>query len=459
MTGSRLSRGGRIDRSKSVRFSFDGKAYGGHQGDTLASALLANGITLFGRSFKYHRPRGVFAAGSDEPNALVTVMSGDVREPNMRATELEIYDGLVALSQNRFPSLEHDFMAANQLAGPLFSAGFYYKTFMGPAIGPFKNTAFWMFCEKFIRRAAGLGKAGTAPDPDRYERMNAFCDVLVVGSGPAGLIAAEAAATTGARVIIAEERPIAGGSLLASGELIDGRNPAVWAREKAAGLADLPNVRFLTRTSVWGYYDGNVLTAVERVSDFKPNRTKGQPRQRHWIIRAGKTILATGAFERPIVFPGNDCPGVMLADAVRRYATEYGVAAGNNVTLFTNNDSAYDAARALSLAGVKIAAIVDVRADVSGACRDIASVAGAELLLGHAVTGTHAGKALSSITVQHFNAGTGRVSGAPARSGLTALVSRVAGLLPSIWRARQAANPNGMRICKPFCRRSQTRTG
>ena len=208
MTSSRLSKGGRIDRSKSIRFTFDGKAYSGHPGDTLASALLGNGITLFGRSFKYHRPRGVFAAGSDEPNALVTVLSGDVREPNVRATELEIFDGLVTQSQNRFPSLEHDFMAINQLAGPLFSAGFYYKTFMGPAIGPLKGTRFWMFCEKFIRRAAGLGKAGTAPDPDRYERMNAFCDVLVVGSGPAGLIAAEAAAATGARVIIAEERPL-----------------------------------------------------------------------------------------------------------------------------------------------------------------------------------------------------------------------------------------------------------
>ncbi len=437
MTSSRLSKGGRIDRSKSVRFTFDGKAYSGHPGDTLASALLANGITLFGRSFKYHRPRGVFAAGSDEPNALVTVFTGDVREPNVRATELEIYDGLVTQSQNRFPSLEHDWMAVNQLAGPLFSAGFYYKTFMGPAIGPLRGTRFWMFCEKFIRRAAGLGRAGTAADPDRYERMNAFCDVLVVGSGPAGLIAAEASASTGARVIIAEERPVAGGTLLASGELIDGRNPAVWAREKAAALSNMPNVRFLTRTSVWGYYDGNVLTAVEHVSDYKPNRTKGQPRQRHWVIRTGRTVLATGAFERPIVFPGNDCPGVMLADAVRRYAIEYGVAAGNNVTLFTNNDSAYDAARTLSQAGVNVTAIIDVRSDVSGTCRDIASVAGAELLLAHAVTGTHAGKTLSSITVQHFNAETGRVSGAP-REIKTDCLGVSGGWSPAIHLASQA---------------------
>lgn len=437
MTSSRLSKGGRIDRSKSIRFTFDGKAHSGHPGDTLASALLGNGITLFGRSFKYHRPRGVFAAGSDEPNALVTVLSGDVREPNVRATELEIFDGLVIQSQNRFPSLEHDFMAINQLAGPLFSAGFYYKTFMGPAIGPLKGTRFWMFCEKFIRRAAGLGKAGTAPDPDRYERMNAFCDVLVVGSGPAGLIAAEAAAATGARVIIAEERPLPGGSLLGSGEMIDGRNPAVWAREKADALANLPNVRFLTRTSVWGYYDGNVLSAVEHVSDYKPNRTKGLPRQRHWVVRSGKVILATGAFERPIVFPGNDCPGVMLADALRRYAVEFGVAAGNNVTLFTNNDSAYDAARTLSIAGVNVSAIIDVRADVSGTCRDIASVASAELLLGYAVTATHAGKTLSSISVQHFNAETGRVSGAP-REIKTDCLGVSGGWSPAIHLASQA---------------------
>ncbi|MCX8279516.1 sarcosine oxidase subunit alpha family protein [Phyllobacterium sp. 0TCS1.6C] len=437
MTSSRLNTGGRIERSRTIRFIFDGKAYTGHPGDTLASALLANGVTLFGRSFKYHRPRGVFAAGSEEPNALVTLIDSEVREPNVRATEAEIHDGLVAESQNRFPSLEHDLMAVNQLAGPLFSAGFYYKTFMGPAIGPLRGTRFWMFCEKFIRRAAGLGRAGMAADPDRYERMNAYCDVLVVGTGPAGLIAAETAAATGARVIIAEERPVAGGSLLSSGELIDGRNPAVWAREKAELLAGLPNVRFLTRTTVWGHYDGNVLAAIEHVADFKPNRTEGQPRQRHWVIRTGKTILATGAFERPIVFPGNDRPGVMLADAVRRFAMEYGVAAGSNIALFTNNDSAYDVARTLSQAGVGIGTIIDVRTDVSGTCRDIADVAGAELLLGHAVTATHAGKTLSSITVQHFNAQTGRVSGAP-REIKTDCLGVSGGWSPAIHLASQA---------------------
>ncbi|TIN13646.1 MAG: sarcosine oxidase subunit alpha family protein, partial [Mesorhizobium sp.] len=189
MSPRRTDAGGRIDRLRTIRFTFDGAPYTGHAGDTLASALLANGVTLFGRSFKYHRPRGVLTAGVEEPNALVTVLRGEVREPNIAATMVEIYDGLTAVSQNRFPSLAWDVSAANQLGGKLLSAGFYYKTFMGPAIGPLKSTRFWMFCEHFIRRAAGLGRAGTAADTARYERMNAFCDVLVVGSGPAGLMA------------------------------------------------------------------------------------------------------------------------------------------------------------------------------------------------------------------------------------------------------------------------------
>ena len=215
--------GGRIDRHRDVRFTFDGRPYSGHPGDTLASALLANGVSLVGRSFKYHRPRGVLAAGVDEPNALVTVLKGEVREPNVPATLLEVYDGLVAVSQNRFPSLDLDFAAVNQLAGGLFSAGFYYKTFMGPVVGPLKGTRFWMLCEPFIRRAAGLGRAGTAPDPDRYERMNAFCEVLVVGSGPAGLSAAKAAAASGKRVVLAELDARMGGQANWSGR--DDRRP------------------------------------------------------------------------------------------------------------------------------------------------------------------------------------------------------------------------------------------
>ena len=221
MSPRRATSGGLIDRSRSIRFTFDGQDFTGHPGDTLASALLANGVSLFGRSFKYHRPRGVLAAGVDEPNALVTVLRGEAREPNIQATMLEIYDGLKVVSQNRFPSLGFDVGAVNQLGGKLLGAGFYYKTFMGPVFGPLKGTRFWMFCEHFIRRAAGLGHAGTAPDPSRYERMNAFCDVLVVGSGPAGLMAAKAAAASGARVMLAEQDARLGGSANWSGETID----------------------------------------------------------------------------------------------------------------------------------------------------------------------------------------------------------------------------------------------
>ena len=251
MSPRRTDTGGRIDRLKTIRFTFDGTAYTGHAGDTLASALLAKGVTLYGRSFKYHRPRGLLTSGVEEPNALVTVLKGEVREPNIPATMVEIHDGLVAISQNRFPSLAWDINAVNQLGGKILSAGFYYKTFMGPVIGPLKGTRFWMFCEHFIRRAAGLGSAGSAKDPARYERMNAFCDVLVVGSGPAGLMAAKAAADQGARVMLADLEPRFGGSTNWSDETIDGAPAADWARRTVAQLEGRDNVRLLPRTTVW----------------------------------------------------------------------------------------------------------------------------------------------------------------------------------------------------------------
>jgi len=413
MSPRRAAAGGQIDRTRTIRFTFDGRAYTGHDGDTLASALLANGATLFGRSFKYHRPRGVLTAGIDEPNALVTILSGDVREPNIPATMVEIYDGLSAASQNRFPSLGFDIGAVNQLGGKLISAGFYYKTFMGPVIGPLKGTRFWMFCEHIIRRAAGLGSAGYAADNARYEKMNAFCDVLVVGAGPAGLSAAKAAAASGGRVILADLDATLGGSAKWSGETIDGKDAAEWAEATAAELATLPNVRILPRTTVWGYYDNNTLAALERVADHKLTASKGEPRHRHWTIRAGAVVLATGAFERPMIFPGNDRPGVMLASAAERYANEYGVLPGENIAIFTNNDSAYRAAAALRQAGASIAAIVDVRPDISTAARDLATQTGAELLLGYAVVETEGGKTLTGIKVQRFDNSAGALSGEP----------------------------------------------
>jgi heterotetrameric sarcosine oxidase alpha subunit len=413
MSPRRATSGGLVDRSRSIRFSFDGHDYTGHPGDTLASALLANGVSLLGRSFKYHRPRGVLAAGVDEPNALVTVLRGDAREPNIQATMLEIHDGLKAVSQNRFPSLGFDVGAVNQLGGKVLGAGFYYKTFMGPVFGPLKGTRFWMFCEHIIRRAAGLGSAGTAPDPSRYERMNAFCDVLVVGSGPAGLMAAKAAADSGARVVLAEQDARPGGSANWSGDTIDGQPAADWAAGIVRALKAMPNVRLLPRTSVWGFYDSNTIAALERVSDHKATPRPGEPRHRHWTIRAGKVVIATGALERPLVFPGNDRPGVMLAGAAERFAGEYGVLPGEKVAVFTNNDGAYHAAFALRAAGCRIVAIIDVRAEPSEAARGLAVRTGAEILTGRAVTGTEGGKTLSGVKMQIFDAASGQLSGDP----------------------------------------------
>ena len=427
MSPRRATSGGLIDRSRSVRFTFDGQDFTGHPGDTLASALLANGVSLFGRSFKYHRPRGVLGAGVDEPNALVTVLRGEAREPNIQATMLEIHDGLKVVSQNRFPSLGFDVGAVNQLGGKLIGAGFYYKTFMGPVFGPLKGTRFWMFCEHFIRRAAGLGKAGATADPSRYERMNAFCDVLVVGSGPAGLMAAKAAAENGARVMLAEQDARLGGSANWSGETIDAQPANDWAAGVVRELGGLPNVTLLPRTTVWGYYDGNTIAALERVTDHKASRRAGEPRHRHWTIRTGKVVLATGAFERPLVFPGNDRPGVMLASAAERYAGEYGVLPGDKIAIFTNNDGAYRSALALREAGSRIVAIIDVREELSEAARALAVRTGAEILAGRAVTGTEGGKALSGIKVQGFQAKTGAASGDPAhdRGRLPAGVGRL----------------------------------
>jgi sarcosine oxidase subunit alpha len=437
MSPRRAPAGGRIDRQRPIRFIFDGTAYTGCAGDTLASALLANGVALAGRSFKYHRPRGVLTAGIDEPNALVTVLRGEVREPNIPATMLEIHDGLAAESQNRFPSLAFDIGAVNQLAGKLLSAGFYYKTFMGPAIGPLKGTRFWMLCEYFIRRAAGLGRAGLAADAARYERMNAFCDVLVVGAGPAGLMAASAAAEQGAQVILAEADAHPGGSANWSGETIDGMLAADWAADMAAGLRERPNVRLLRRTTVWGWYDGNTLPALERVSDHKARAAEGEPRHRHWVIRAKSVVLATGALERPLVFPGNDRPGVMLASAAERYAGEFGVLAGRTIVLFTNNDSAYRAALRLKSAGAAIAAIVDVRSDIAPDMRGLASQAGAELLAAHAVVATEGAKALSGVTVRPFDMASGALSG-EARPIKTDCLLMSGGWSPVLHLASQA---------------------
>jgi heterotetrameric sarcosine oxidase alpha subunit len=352
---SRLSQGGLIDRSRPLGFTFDGKAYEGFEGDTLASALVANDVRLFGRSFKYHRPRGILTAGSEEPNALVTLRTGARAEPNSRATTVPLFDGLTACSQNRWPSLAFDVLAVNQIASPIFVAGFYYKTFMWPA-------KFWeKLYEPLIRRAAGLGKLSMLPDPDTYDREHAFCDILVIGGGPAGLAAALTAGRAGLRVILAEEDAQPGGRLLSERHEINGSHGVEWAAAVAGELRSLPNVRFLARTTVFGVYDGQEYGAVERVSDHLAEPLEGQPRQRLWKIVARRAILATGAIERPIVFGGNDRPGVMMASAVSTYLNRYAAVPGKRAVVFTSTDSGWSTAHDLIESGITVAAVVDSR--------------------------------------------------------------------------------------------------
>jgi len=354
MTSHRLTTGGLIDRTKPITFTFDGKPYKGFAGDTLAAALLANGVRLMGRSFKYHRPRGVLAAGVEEPNALVELRGGAYREPNTRATMAEIFEGLEATSQNRFPSLKYDLLAINNRLAPLFAAGFYYKTFMWPA-------AFWeKLYEPAIRRAAGLGRNAGLPDPDSYEKSNEFCDVLVIGGGEAGIAAAVEAGRAGARVILADENPSLGGKALSDGAAPD-----------LSALTSLGQVKILTRCTVFGVYDSGVFGAVQRLTDHLP--TAKSPRQRYIKINAARSVLATGALERPIAFGHNDLPGVMLAGAVRAYINRYAVAPGRRAILFLNHDEAAATIPALAQAGISLAAIIDSRPQSSAIIRSLAT--------------------------------------------------------------------------------------
>jgi sarcosine oxidase subunit alpha len=380
----RLAAGGRIDRNRPIRFTFDGKNYQGFAGDTLASALIANGVHLVGRSFKYHRPRGIMTAGSDEPNALVGVGADEPHyTPNLRATQVEIYEGLAATSQNRWPSLTFDLGAANEALASFLPAGFYYKTFMWP------KAAWTRLYEPLIRRAAGLGRAPTKPDADRYTQVYAHCDVLVVGAGPAGLAAALAVARSGAKVIVCDEQAEMGGSLLGeSAAMIDGKSAIDWVTSALGELAGSPNVTLMPRTTAFGWYPHNFLGLCQRITDHLASADPKQPRERLWQIRAKEVVLATGAIERPVVFPDNDRPGVMMAEAARTYANRYGVQPGDKAVVFTACDSAYRAALDLKAAGVTIAAIADVRAAPAGHWMERARAAGIDVRPATYVTGT-----------------------------------------------------------------------
>lgn len=374
----RLDRGGRIDRSKPISFQFNGKTYKGYVGDTLASALLANGVSLVSRSFKLHRPRGIVGSGAEEPNAILQLDSGALTQPNVRATQVELYAGLIARSTKGWPSVRFDVAAINDVFSRVFSAGFYYKTFIRPKF-------LWRFYEKFIRQSAGLARAPTTADRDAYEHRNAHCDVLIAGAGPAGLMAALAAARSGARVIIADEQNEFGGQLLARKTRLDTLPAEQWLASVIGELAVLENVMLLPRSTVFGYYDHNFVTIAERCTDHLAPTARTGVRQRLWRVRARQVIAAQGAFERPLVFCNNDRPGVMTASAVSTYIIRFGVRPGNSAVVFTNNDSAYQTAIDLAGAGASVV-VVDSRADGAASLGRTAEEAGIALLTGYIVT-------------------------------------------------------------------------
>ena len=361
---NRLAEGGRINRTEPLTFTFDGKQYQGYRGDTLASALLANDVHLVGRSFKYHRPRGVVTAGIEEPSALADINvdreTEARRDPNCRMPVVELRKDLTASSVNAFPSLEFDLGAVNSFGEKFFAAGFYYKIMTWP------RWAWHKVYEPFIRQMAGLGKAPKHPDPDRYERVYKHCDVLVIGGGPAGLAAAKAAASGGARVILCDEQSELGGSLLSCPASISGMDSDGWIAMTRDALLEEPEVTILTRSTVSTYYDHNFIGVLERLTDHMDQHPAQATRQRYHKIRAKQVVIAAGKHERPAVFRNNDLPGIMLAGAVETYVTRYGVAPGKRAAIVTNNDLAYRAALALADAGVEIAAIVDSRANPDG---------------------------------------------------------------------------------------------
>ena len=424
----RLASGGRIDRSKRLTFCFNGRTLEGFQGDTLASALLANGIHLVARSLKYHRPRGLVGAGAEEPNALVQVGEGARSDPNLVATQVELVDGLVARSVNVYPSVDFDLRAVHGWFSRLMPPGFFYKTFMWPA-------GSWRRFEHQIRKAAGFGVAPEGPDPDLYDHMNAHCDVLVVGGGAAGLAAAGEAGRTGARVMLVDERPELGGSLLGSRTQINGSPASAWTAAMVSELAGMSNLWVLVRTTAVGYYEHNFLLALERRPDHLPEGERVGPRLRLWRIRTKQVVLATGAIERPLVFCNNDRPGIMLASAVSDYVNRYAVAPGDRAVVFTNNDSGYQAAFDLMEAGVGVEAIVDARPP--GRCARRASQRDIQIISQHVVADTSGKKRLRRVQLRRLHRDGHTVSGR-ARSLDCDLLAVSGGWSPTVQLHAQA---------------------
>lgn len=381
----------RVNINKPIRFNFDGRSYTGYEGDTLASALLANGVKRVGRSFKLHRPRGLVGIGREEPNALVQLEQDAFDEPNVRATLIPLYDDLKAKGQNAWPNVNRDIFGALGLFHRLFPASFYYKSMMWPN---------WSWYEGIVRRLAGLGKAPKEGDAQPYHKRNLHCEIFICGGGPAGLASALAAGRSGLRVVLVDEQEELGGSLLGENRDIDGKPATEWVANIVAQLKAMPEVTLLPRTSVIGYYENNFLAAIERVTNHQgPHADLDQPRERLWRVHAKKVVLATGAIERPMVFSNNDRPGVMLASAVQTYLNRYGVAAGKEVLVVTNNDSAYRTAIDLHRMGVQVAGVVDTRKNTNGGFQQAVSELGIELYTGYAIKQLHGRRAVNGVTI------------------------------------------------------------
>ena len=392
----RLENVGFINRDKKLSFKFNGKKYFGYEGDTLASALLANGVHLVGRSFKYHRPRGFFGAGVDEPYAVVQLYRNNETEPNVKATEQELFEGLEAKSVNCWPSVNFDIGAINNFLKIFLPAGFYYKTFMWPK-------SFWYrIYEPFIRKAAGLGVVSTKHDKERYEHKYEYCDLLIAGSGPSGLASAYAAAKNGASVILAEDKPRFGGTLLTSDVNIGNQSGEDWANSIISELKEMPNVTVKNRSQVFGYYDHNMLVMSEKVSDHLPKTKKYHPKQRLWYIRAKEVLISSGSIERPIVFGNNDTPGVMLSSAAKEYLKVYGVLVGKNPLVFTNNDSGYETAIEFKKNGIN-AIVLDSRVNPQSEIIDEAINLGIKIKFSYVVVAAQGYKKVNSADISKIS--------------------------------------------------------